>query len=149
MFYFFFWLVASSLDEHLGRGIRHDDVYEELAPTTYCKTNKKTHSHSPPLSSFSSLWLHSNRRSYIAFVSLIHRNHDIHTDFDLNTTIGDRIQVAPDRKERRMELYHLHIQTEPNFADGLVHKPLQQKMVSGLDCCLSILCKKTNTHNSW
>jgi hypothetical protein len=37
----FFWLVASSLDEHLGRGIRHDDVYEELAPTTYCKTNKK------------------------------------------------------------------------------------------------------------
>ena len=48
----FFWLVASSLDEHLGRGIRHDDVYEELAPTTYCKTSqkKKTHSHSPPLS---------------------------------------------------------------------------------------------------
>lgn len=45
-------------------------------------------------------------------------------------------------------IYHLHIQTEPNFADGLVHKPLQQKMVSGLDCCLSILCKKTNTHNS-
>jgi len=33
--------VASSLDEHLGRGIRHDDVYEELAPTKYCKTNKK------------------------------------------------------------------------------------------------------------
>ena len=33
-----------------GRGIKHDDVHEELAPTTYCKTNKKTHSHSPPLS---------------------------------------------------------------------------------------------------
>jgi hypothetical protein len=41
--------VASSLDEHLGRDIRHDDVYEELVPTTHCKTNKKTHSLSPPL----------------------------------------------------------------------------------------------------
>ena len=26
------------------------DVYEQLAPTTCCKTNKKKHSHSPPLS---------------------------------------------------------------------------------------------------
>ena len=34
--------MVSSLDEHLGRGIRHDDVYEELAPTTYCKTKKRT-----------------------------------------------------------------------------------------------------------
>ena len=41
-FLHFFWLVAaSSLDEHLDRDIRHDDVYEELTPTTYCKTNKK------------------------------------------------------------------------------------------------------------
>ena len=35
------------VDEHLGKDIRHDDVYEELAPTTHCKTNRKTHSHSP------------------------------------------------------------------------------------------------------
>ena len=38
------------MDEHFGRDIRHADVYEQLAPTTCCKTNKKTHSHSPPLS---------------------------------------------------------------------------------------------------
>ena len=29
------------LDEHLGRDIKHD-VYEEVAPTTHCKTNKKS-----------------------------------------------------------------------------------------------------------
>jgi len=47
-----FWLVAaSSLDEHLDKDIRHDDVHEELAPTTYCKTNQKR-THSPPLSRF-------------------------------------------------------------------------------------------------
>ena len=39
------------LDEHLGRDITHDDLYEELAPTTHCKTSKK-HSHSPPRSLF-------------------------------------------------------------------------------------------------
>ena len=38
------------MDEHFGRDIRHADVYEQLAPTTCCKTNKKTRSHSPPLS---------------------------------------------------------------------------------------------------
>lgn len=29
------------MDEHFGRDIRHADVYEQLAPTTCCKTNKK------------------------------------------------------------------------------------------------------------
>ena len=29
------------MDDHLGRDIRHDDLYEELAPTTHCKFNKK------------------------------------------------------------------------------------------------------------
>ena len=38
------------MDEHFGRDIMHADVYEQLAPTTCCKTNKKAHSHSPPLS---------------------------------------------------------------------------------------------------
>ena len=38
------------MDDHLGRDIRHDDLYEELAPTTHCKFNKKTHSHSWQLS---------------------------------------------------------------------------------------------------
>ena len=40
------------MDDHLGRDIRHDDLYEKLAPTTHCEINKKTQSHSPPLSSF-------------------------------------------------------------------------------------------------
>ena len=46
------------MDDHLGRDIRHDDLYEELAPTTHCKFNKKTHSHSPPLSFF---WGYENQ----------------------------------------------------------------------------------------
>ena len=36
----------------LGKDFRHDDVYEEFAPTTHCKTSTKKHSHSSPLSSF-------------------------------------------------------------------------------------------------
>ena len=38
------------MDDHFARDIRHDDVYEELAPMTYCKTNKNANSHCPPLS---------------------------------------------------------------------------------------------------
>ena len=49
-FYCFFGWWRLHLDEHFGRDIRHADVYEQLAPTTCCKTNKKTRSHSPPLS---------------------------------------------------------------------------------------------------
>ena len=52
-FTFFFGWWHLHLDEHLGRDIRHDDVYEELAPTTHCKTSNKTHFHSPPLFIFS------------------------------------------------------------------------------------------------
>ena len=39
--------------DHLGRGIRHDDLYEEFAPITHSKFNKKVHAHSPQLSFFS------------------------------------------------------------------------------------------------
>ena len=49
-FYCFFGWWRLHLDEHFGRDIRHADVYEQLAPTTCCKTNKKRHSPSPPLS---------------------------------------------------------------------------------------------------
>ena len=38
------------MDDHLGRDIRHDDLYEELAPITHCKFNKKVHAHSDELS---------------------------------------------------------------------------------------------------
>ena len=37
------------MDEHLDRDIRQDDVYEELAPTTYCKLTKNALSQSPAL----------------------------------------------------------------------------------------------------
>ena len=46
MFYFCCGWWHLHLDEHFGRDIKHDYVYEELAPTTCCKTNKKAHSHS-------------------------------------------------------------------------------------------------------
>ena len=39
------------MDDHLGRDIRHDDLYEELAPITHCDFNKKVHAHSDQLSS--------------------------------------------------------------------------------------------------
>ena len=38
------------MDDHLGRDIRHDDLYEELAPITHCDFNKKVHAHSDQLS---------------------------------------------------------------------------------------------------
>ena len=41
------------MDDHLGRDIRHDDLYEELAPTTHCKFSKKNAlSQSPALQIF-------------------------------------------------------------------------------------------------
>ena len=40
------------MDDHLGRDIRHDDLYEELAPITHCDFNKKVHAHSDQLSFF-------------------------------------------------------------------------------------------------
>ena len=49
-FLFFLLWRHFHLDDHFARDIRHDDVYEELAPTTYCKTNKNANSHCPPLS---------------------------------------------------------------------------------------------------
>ena len=44
------------MDEHFGRDIRHADVYEQLAPTTCCKTNKKKRTPTVPRSQKKRTW---------------------------------------------------------------------------------------------
>ena len=58
LFVFFSLWCHLHLDDHLGRDIRHDDLYEELAPITHCKFNKKVHAHSPQLSLILGGWDH-------------------------------------------------------------------------------------------
>jgi hypothetical protein len=52
----------------LGRDIRHDDVYEELAQTTHCNTKKKNTPTVPRLQYHPHTILH--RPEYILFLSV-------------------------------------------------------------------------------
>ena len=68
MFTVFFGWWHLHLEEHLGRDIRHDDVYEELAQTTHCNTKKKNTPTVPRLQYHPHTILH--RPEYILFLSV-------------------------------------------------------------------------------